>query len=1012
MKKAGVFIIANIVWLIAASCGWAADFNPAAAYDPINDQYLVVYEQEIDSSTYMVTCQRVSSNGIDIGDPFDVFPIAVNFPPTPSVVYHAADGQFLVVWQQDAFSIYGRFITPEGGFGSNATIISDETAYPLYAPALAYSATNGQSLVIWPLFDSATSQYIIVGKRVILEGGALSWVDGTDVHIADHGDGVHFVFPCVTYNAAYNRFLVAWSQIDYLSSNLRGLGASFVSAEMEVLSILSVPAGDASQFPAAAYDSANDRFLMVWMDETTATDYNILGATILSDGTVNDPIVVAADSGNQLFPAVAFDTAQSRFMVTWADLRSASTLDIYGQWVTNGALDGTELEVAVSATGDQQAPAMAYNTTLGNMLTAYSSDPTGDAVIEYAITSGGTVQTGDYSPATAYDPINNRHLVVYERYISADEAYSVTAQLVDGQGATIGTPFDINTTAIAYQSYWSPSPAVVYDAVQGQFLVVWIENYSNLYGRYIGPDGAPVTDATLIADNMTSDDNRPAAAYNPANGQSLVVWSSYDDTAGYQFKLVGKRITLVGNSLAPADVTEITIATDPNYDFIHPGITVDTANGGYMIAWSRIGDATSFGLGFALVTAEGQAFPPETPEILSGEYYSPAVAFDNVNGNYLLTWQDGANPSDYNIGGAVVSADGNDITTPFIISEATGNQGAPAVAFDAGRGGSLVAWEDNRTGNLDIYGQWITNGLPDGLEFEIAIDAGNQYSPAISYNTICANMLTAFTSSVTGLNDDNVIGYTVTGTPCPTGAEAIVPAGATVADYRMITFPVTAQPDIRAQIVEHLGEPDPTQWRMLRWNPASGAYMEITDDGWSDDQACVPGRAYWIISRPGTTLTVHGIPSPDTGDVEVVLKPGWNQIGSPYSFSVLWNGDITVTDGDTVDPVDDSTMISASLWQYNNGGGYTEASVLVQGRGYWIQNTTNGDLTLTIPANRYITGIWNNLRQMVARWTTKFPRSAVAAGSTPPPPPGALEADPDSNSSGCFISTTTFFKAD
>ena len=93
MKKAGVFVLINVVW---HHCGnrrlGRRTINPATAYDPVNDQYLVVYEQfEIDADeTYLVTCQLVSSSGVEIGDPFDINPTASNIPPTsPSVVYHA-----------------------------------------------------------------------------------------------------------------------------------------------------------------------------------------------------------------------------------------------------------------------------------------------------------------------------------------------------------------------------------------------------------------------------------------------------------------------------------------------------------------------------------------------------------------------------------------------------------------------------------------------------------------------------------------------------------------------------------------------------------------------------------------------------------------------------------------------------------------------------------------------------------------------------------------------------------
>lgn len=71
--------------------------------------------------------------------------------------------------------------------------------------------------------------------------------------------------------------------------------------------------------------------------------------------------------------------------------------------------------------------------------------------------------------------------------------------------------------------------------------------------------------------------------------------------------------------------------------------------------------------------------------------------------------------------------------TAFNLTHQPAYQAKPALA--AGQDGYLVVWQDNRTGNLDIYGQYLTvDGTPNGDFFVIDNGPQDQETPQVAYN--------------------------------------------------------------------------------------------------------------------------------------------------------------------------------------------------------------------------------------------------------------------------------------
>src|SRR5688500_8767131 len=115
-----------------------------------------------------------------------------------------------------------------------------------------------------------------------------------------------------------------------------------------------------------------------------------------------------------------------------------------------------------------------------------------------------------------------------------------------------------------------------------------------------------------------------------------------------------------------------------------------------------------------------------------GAQFMPAVV--GTGAGSLVVWAEGGTGSD--IRGARVSSAGA-VLDPvgLTVSAAPGAQLDPAVAF--GGSGSLVVWEDHRSGvGADLYGARVSaaGAVLDPAGFALSADAGDERNAALAYD--------------------------------------------------------------------------------------------------------------------------------------------------------------------------------------------------------------------------------------------------------------------------------------
>ena len=269
----------------------------------------------------------------------------------------------------------------------------------------------------------------------------------------------------------------------------------------------------------------------------------------------------------------------------------------------------------------------------------------------------------------------------------------------------------------------------------------------------------------ITISQLDNDQYMPHVAYNSQRDQYLVVWHN---TWGGSRDIYGRRLDGEGNLL-----TSFTISTG-SYDRAQPAVAYDEINDNYLVVWSQdfYGNGTDWDLYGRLIPWSGPeptmtAFPIESN---SRSQLVPEVAFALVQQEFLVVWNndDGATPLD--IEGRRVLLDG---TFPFnsVVSVASGatHRTSPDIAYNLARNEYLVTYD---LAGADILATRLTAGgvVLAGGEFAIADWPDAESRPAVAACRGGADQYFVAWQSTVSANNNDVFGRFVTGGGVPDGA--------------------------------------------------------------------------------------------------------------------------------------------------------------------------------------------------------------------------------------------------
>ena len=192
--------------------------------------------------------------------------------------------------------------------------------------------------------------------------------------------------------------------------------------------------------------------------------------------------------------------------------------------------------------------------------------------------------------------------------------------------------------------------------------------------------------------------------------------------------------------------------------------------------------------------------------------------------------------------------------------------------------------------------------------------------------------------------------------------------------YRMLTVPADLGGRSVFDLLEtQYGPYDPRQWRVARWAPRDSSYRLGPEVG-----PLTPGQAAWFITADGDSLIVNDARSANAaGPRSLPLQPGWNQIGSPFSFPVAW-ADVQRPDAVRAPVAYDASRPRGERYRF-------AAETLRPWRGAFVYNAADTAVTIRVPPTEDTTATTDSRRPRTATTGTGGYRLQALATATPGP---------------------------
>ncbi len=368
------------------------------------------------------------------------------------------------------------------------------------------------------------------------------------------------------------------------------------------------------------------------------------------------------------------------------------------------------------------------------------SDLPRERPLQLAFAAYGTATpAGHHFPAAAYDPVNDRYLVVF--YDTDGSTGHVWGQFVNANGSPDGSYIQVTE-----QSGYGSPPAIAYDTVNQRFLVVAGNNITtsqDIVGQLVNADGS-LSGGNFIISNAASVQTFPAVAFDPVSSRYLAAWRDYRNSV---YEVYGQIVNADG-SLTGSNFSLFSIGT--SYD---PDVAYDSVNQRFLVV-CHLSD-----INYDIV---GQLVSPAGTLLGSNFYitndaasqYGASAAFDPVNQRFLVAWEGASGPAPSDVSARLVNADGSLPGSIFTIGGGANADSLVSVLYNKRRQDYVAAWQyEVSTGIWSVTGHHLLpDGTLSGSQFTIGsgTDGGGPSNNAIgtAYNSSCGNELVVWDTNL------------------------------------------------------------------------------------------------------------------------------------------------------------------------------------------------------------------------------------------------------------------------
>ncbi|MGH1366422.1 MAG: T9SS type A sorting domain-containing protein [Calditrichia bacterium] len=575
-------------------------FEPAVAYNSVNNEYLVVWYGDDDQGTLVndeleIFGQLLAADGTELGD--DDFRISSMGTDgsldasalSPDVAFSNDDNMFIVVWHgddasngtiDDEFEVFAAAVSAAGNIQNMDDIrLSDmgpdgDENYAGLNAAVSYNSVESEFLVIWEGDDNSgsltESEFEIFGQR--FDASLLSEVGANDFRVSDQGsDGDQSIdanSPAIVFNSIDNEYLVVWQgdsetpplvnqELEIYGQRLDGTSGIPVGETNFRISDMG-PDGQtnyAAINAAVTFNQTTGEYLVVWEgdDDTIPLvddELEIFGQFLDASGEafgINDfrisDMGPDGDSGFLAFnPALSYNSANNTFLTVWEgkDLSNTITeIEIYGQQLAATPVAPQGL----SAAPEQLEVQLSWNQFSGE-------------IAQFYIYRGVTAGVLTLVDSTSGDNLEYSDLFVNEltQYYYQISALGTNGFEGDRSGEVNAMPLDAN----------APSAPLGLQADAGNFLIDlnWDANpevdmaHYTLYRNTEEDFSTAEKIARLSSESLTYRDS------SLVGGADFIYWLTAVDISGNQSASSNSASATAMDNIAPSAPQELTAAGD------------------------------------------------------------------------------------------------------------------------------------------------------------------------------------------------------------------------------------------------------------------------------------------------------------------------------------------------------------------------------------------------------------------------------------------------------------------
>lgn len=447
--------------------------------------------------------------------------------------------------------------------------------------------------------------------------------------------------------------------------------------------------------------------------------------------TENDSIIVWP--GDQKNPAIISDGNRGAIVV-WEDGRF-SGVDVYAVRLhKSGKLVWSQGgEPVVTAAEEQKAPVMVSNGT-GGAYVAWQDQRSGGFPDIYSqqidnlnglptwTENGKIVRNLSFRPSIIQDGLLG--VIIASYVVSLDLRQLITVQKIsaeDGNQEWTGSPIPSMQANVPISSTAVP-PAMVSDFNNGA-IIVWPDirdpGPADIYASRVGPDGNTTWTNGEIEFNTTVTNDTQPAIIEDGNGGGIIVWISPESQGSTNDRILAQNIDSQGQTQWGATGVVISTTSASKRNVRIAQANADT----FIVVWEDLGSGADKNIVARQIDRNGNLVGPLLDIANAEGVQANPVVLSNGRGGVIVAWEDNRWDTGPDIYAQLIEANGtiawNDNGTAVSVVEE--RQEKPVLTHD-GLGGAIIAWQDFRNrGDFDVYAQRVSRSSVLGESRTISI---------------------------------------------------------------------------------------------------------------------------------------------------------------------------------------------------------------------------------------------------------------------------------------------------